>query len=37
MTTFEAIKPKDVEILAFLVKAVHHKRFQNKETIAFDS
>ena len=36
-TNFKAIKPKDVEAVAFLAKAVHHKRFQIKEAITFHS
>ena len=35
-TKFEAIMPKEVEALAFLIKAVHHKRFQIKEAITFE-
>ena len=34
---FEAITIKDVEQVAFLAKAVRHKRFQIKEAITFDS
>ena len=36
-TTFEGVTPEDVEALAFLAKAVHHKRFQIKEVTTFDS
>ena len=34
---FEEITSKDVEEVAFLAKAVRHRRFQIKEAITFDS